>query len=131
MEILRCELNKRLMLGMFFFEAHFAHYPKGAYYKRHCDSFRGAKNRIISTVLYLNSDWKKENGGLLAMYRDEDATEPFATITPHIGNFVLFLSEGIPHEVLTAHAPRASIAGWFRCNDKTQAPALQAPVITP
>ena len=32
---LQCFLNRRLFLGLFSFESHFAHYPPGAYYKRH------------------------------------------------------------------------------------------------
>lgn len=130
METLRCELNRRLMLGLFFYEAHFARYGSGAFYKRHRDSFRGRRNRIISTVLYLNHDWQPEDGGLLAMYADDETSIPFVTIAPELGTFVLFLSEEIPHEVLPANRPRASIAGWFRCNDKTEAPALQAPTAT-
>lgn len=129
METLRGALNRRLMLGLFFYEAHFALYDTGAFYKRHLDSFRGRRNRIISTVLYLNEDWQAEDGGLLTLYRDEETMEPFAAIAPERGTFVLFLSEEIPHEVQVAHRPRASIAGWFRCNDKSGTPALQAPTI--
>ena len=32
------------------------------------------------------------------------------------GKLVIFMSEQIPHEVLPTRKPRASIAGWFRCN---------------
>lgn len=129
MEELRQALNRRLMLGLFFYEAHFALYESGAFYKRHLDSFRGRRNRLISTVLYLNEDWKEEDGGLLALYTDENAPAPFARVLPERGTFVLFLSEDIPHEVQAAFRPRRSIAGWFRCNDKTEAPALQAPTV--
>lgn len=129
METLRQALNERLMLGLFFYEAHFALYESGAFYKRHLDSFRGCRNRLISTVLYLNDGWRTEDGGLPALYADEDAGTPFATIAPERGIFVLFLSEDMPHEVQAAHRPRASIAGWFRCNDKASAPALQVPVL--
>jgi SM-20-related protein len=130
MEILRCELNRRLMLGLFMFEAHFAQYNPDAFYKRHLDSFNGRKNRIISTVLYLNHGWKTEDGGMLALYKDEATHTPFASVMPENGTFVLFLSEEIPHEVQSTQRPRASIAGWFRCNDKFEAPALQVPSIT-
>lgn len=130
MHVLRQELNQRLMLGLFFYEAHFSRYGVGAFYKRHLDSFRGRRNRIISTVLYLNDDWQEEDGGLLALYNTETGQEPFMAIAPQMGTFVLFLSEEVPHEVQPARRPRASIAGWFRCNDKITAPALQAPTAT-
>lgn len=129
MELLRLELNRRLMLGLFFYEAHFAYYGKGAFYKKHVDSFRGAKNRIISTVLYLNPEWRKEYGGVLNMFSDEVAVTPFLSLLPEMGTFVLFLSEDIPHEVTSAYQSRASVAGWFRCSERIKAPALQAPVL--
>lgn len=127
METLRHALNRRLMLGLFFYEAHFALYESGAFYARHLDSFRGRKNRIISTVLYLNEHWQEADGGLLAFYAHEGADIPFTRVMPERGTFVLFLSEEIPHAVETANRPRRSIAGWFRCNDKMEAPALQSP----
>lgn len=130
MATLRGELNRRLMLGLFFYEAHFSRYKSGAFYKRHLDSFRGRRNRLISTVLYLNHNWDMADGGLLAFYADTDSAEPFLSVAPEYGTFVLFLSEEMVHEVLPAHRPRASIAGWFRCNDKAEAPALQAPTAT-
>lgn len=128
MESLRKALNRRLMLGLFFYEAHFALYEQGAFYARHVDSFRGRRNRLISTVLYLNENWQPQDGGLLALY-EENNEVPFLTVAPERGTFVLFLSEEVPHEVQSAARPRASIAGWFRCNDKAEAPALQAPTV--
>lgn len=119
MEQFRLEINRQLMLGLFSYEAHFAVYEPGAFYKRHLDSFKGAKNRIISTVLYLNETWYDEDGGALALYRTEQKGEqPFATIPPVMGTLVVFLSEDIPHEVMTANRRRASIAGWFRCREE-------------
>lgn len=119
MEFLRHELNRRLMLGLFLYEAHFARYDTGAFYARHFDSFRGRRNRIISTVLYLNPGWQPADGGFLALYANSRTPQPFLTVAPELGTFVLFLSEEVPHEVLPALRPRASVAGWFRCNDKS------------
>ncbi|MCC5865336.1 MAG: 2OG-Fe(II) oxygenase [Wenzhouxiangella sp.] len=123
MEALRLTLNRELFLGLFEFEAHFAHYPPGAFYRRHLDSFRGAANRIISTVIYLNEDWREDDGGELLLYPPEqDHSMSSGTVTemtriaPVAGRLALFLSEEIPHEVLTARRDRYSIAGWFRLN---------------
>jgi SM-20-related protein len=115
MEQLRLSLNGELFLGLFEFEGHFAHYPPGAFYRRHLDSFRGAANRLVSMVAYLNPDWQPGDGGELVIY-SEHGTDVLATIEPRAGTMVLFLSEEIPHEVLPAHTDRASIAGWFRLN---------------
>ena len=123
-EALRREVNYRLMLGLFAFEAHFAVYEPGGFYKRHLDSFRGARNRVLSSVLYLNRGWQAGDGGLLRIYAPECGTN-VADVQPEFGTFVTFLSEDIPHEVIPARRERFSIAGWHRCNDRGLAPALQ------
>jgi SM-20-related protein len=118
---LQSYLNKRLFLGLFSFESHFAHYVKGAFYKRHKDAFKGEKNRLLSVVVYLNKSWSTEDGGELVIYqsRSKDFI-PFddksIKVTPGLGTIVVFLSEEFPHEVLPAKRDRYSIAGWFRLN---------------
>ncbi len=115
MEQLRLSLNRELFLGLFEFEAHYAHYPPGGLYQKHLDSFRGAANRIVSAVTYLTESWQPGDGGELVVY-SEDGETVSATIEPRAGTFVMFLSEEIPHEVLTSRTDRTSIAGWFRLN---------------
>ena len=117
-ERLRLALNRRLFLALFEFEAHVALYPPGAFYRRHFDSFRGAANRMVSLVVYLNRDWADSDGGELVLYRPESGEE-MARIVPRAGTLVLFMSEEIEHEVLPTHRDRASIAGWFRLNNTT------------
>lgn len=116
MEDLQQALNQSLFLGLFEYEAHFAHYPPGAFYQRHLDSFRGRANRVISTVGYLNPDWPAEGGGEMVLYQPDDPSQEVARVVPEAGTFACFLSETIPHEVLPTRQPRASIAGWFRRN---------------
>lgn len=115
METLRQGLNRRLFLGLFDYESHFASYEKGAFYQKHIDTLKGQGNRIVSTVTYLNSDWCEVDAGQLQIYSD-DGDEVLQTIAPKIGTMVIFLSEKIPHEVLAANRHRMSIAGWFRVN---------------
>lgn len=114
MENLRCAINRSLFLGLFEYEAHFAVYEPGAYYRKHRDQFSGQRTRVVTTVAYLNEDWHEGNGGELALYSPEDENSLLRLVTPQAGTFVCFLSERIPHEVLETHAQRASIAGWFR-----------------
>ncbi len=118
-EDLRHALNRRLFLGLFEFEAHFAHYPPGAFYRRHLDSFRGAANRVLSTVAYLNDHWQPGDGGELVLYGANEEDEPIR-IAPRGGRLVIFLSEEVPHEVLPARRDRYSIAGWYRLNNSIQ-----------
>lgn len=109
-------LNASLYLGLFEYEAHFAHYPAGAFYRRHLDSFRGPANRVISTVGYLNPDWPRDGGGEMVIFDRHDPDREIARVTPEAGTLVCFLAEQVPHEVLPTRQPRASIAGWFRRN---------------
>lgn len=115
MQQLQLELNRQLFLGLFEYEAHYALYSPGDFYKKHWDSFRGAANRMVTTVSYLNPDWQVEWGGELVMY-DEQDSQIIGRVTPQIGTLVLFMSEQVPHEVKPTLRPRASIAGWFRRN---------------
>lgn len=108
-------LNRRLYLGLFSFESHFAHYSPGDYYKRHYDAFRGAANRVLSIVIYLNPEWGDADCGELVLYRDDLDGEGIR-ILPRSGTMVVFLSETFPHEVLPAARDRYSVAGWFRVN---------------
>ena len=113
MDKLRSALNQRLFLGLCDYEAHFARYNPGAFYKKHSDAFRGKPGRKVSSVFYLNADWDFAAGGELVLY-DEAGTDELVRVAPECGRLVLFLSEEFPHEVLPASRPRQSIAGWFR-----------------
>ena len=116
MSELQQALNHALFLGLFEYEAHFAHYPPGAFYQRHVDSFRGRANRVISTVSYLTPDWPSDAGGEMVIYHPDDPTLEIARVAPEAGTFACFLSETIAHEVLPTRQSRTSIAGWFRRN---------------
>ncbi len=115
MDKLREALNQRLFLGLADYEAHFASYAPGAFYKKHRDAFRGKPGRKLSSVFYLNPGWDLAAGGELVLY-DEAGEQELVRVAPECGRLVLFLSEDFPHEVLPARNPRQSIAGWFRIN---------------
>jgi SM-20-related protein len=110
---LRRTLNRELQLGLFEFEGHFARYPPGAGYRRHQDQHRGSHARVLSCVLYLNSDWKAEDGGQLRLYLDP-ASGSSRDLLPEGGTLVCFLSERFWHEVLPGRRERLSLTGWFR-----------------
>lgn len=114
-EAARLALKAQLFLGLFRFEACFAHYPMGGFYKRHVDALKGARNRVISLVTYLNEAWDSADDGALVIYA-ADGTEA-VRLMPCAGRSVLMLSEQIEHEVRPCHADRHAIAGWWRVND--------------
>lgn len=107
-------LNERLFLGLKRFETHYATFQPGNFYKTHLDSFQGRASRVVSLVLYLNEDWRSEDGGELQVFNRENDSEVCAQVLPEMGRMALFMSEEIPHEVLPAHRTRYSLACWFR-----------------
>jgi SM-20-related protein len=115
MEGLRRGLNRRLFLGLFDYESHFALYPVGGYYDKHVDALEGRSNRTLSAVLYLNRDWHSGHGGELILYPPV-GSEPLRAVLPEMGTLVLFLSKQFPHEVKSARRERLSLTGWFREN---------------
>lgn len=114
MEEYRIALNSRCFLGLLDYEAHFAHYNPGEFYRKHLDAFQGRSNRRVTTVVYLNNGWQSEWGGELEIFTAQD--ESLIKVEPQAGTLVSFLSDEFPHQVLPASQPRLSIAGWFRIN---------------
>lgn len=120
-EHLRQHFNRQFFLGLREFECHFARYPAGAYYRTHLDAFRGTPSRKISLIVYLNRDWRAENGGELIIYPEDTPIDsegalpaPLLTVMPTWGTTVMFLSEDFPHEVRPTQKTRLSLTGWFR-----------------
>lgn len=112
---LREACNRTLYLGLADFEAHFAVYPPGSFYRRHLDRFHSEGRRTLSCLLYLNFDWLPQDGGALRLYlRDEEGQERPLDIQPEAGTFVVFRSDTLEHEVLVAHRERISLTGWLR-----------------
>jgi SM-20-related protein len=107
---LRQLLNEHLFLGLKSSENHFAVYTSGAFYQKHVDRFRDDDSRVISSILYLNSDWKPEHGGELRLHLNTQQHD----IEPVANRLVLFISADIWHEVLPAKAERLSLTGWFK-----------------
>ena len=116
MEALRSGLNSALFLGLFDYECHYAIYGAGTGYAKHSDVLQGARNRVVSTVFYLNEDWQSGDGGELRLFESNGETS-IATVNPNFGSMIIFLSESFPHEVLMAHNKRRSITGWFRVRE--------------
>ena len=113
---LREAVNCSLYMGLSYYEAHFAMYEAGDFYEKHLDAFRGSKNRVLTTVFYLNDAWERSDGGELCIYDENDKL--VEKVLPKKGTLVVFLSDKFPHEVLTAKRTRYSIAGWFRVDKR-------------
>ena len=111
---LRAMLNRELQLGLFEFEGHVALYPPGAAYRKHRDQHRDSQARVLSCVVYLNTDWNAEHGGALRLYLDQEGERDHSDVLPEGGKLVCFLSERFWHEVLPATRERLSLTGWFR-----------------
>ena len=113
-QALQSTLNQNFFLGLKEFECHFAHYSPGQFYDEHIDQARLQSplhgERVISFVLYLNSNWSPEDGGQLSIR----SQTPFVEIDPVEGRLVLFRSDTVPHAVRPATRERWSLTGWFR-----------------
>lgn len=114
MDTLREAMNRSLYLGLREFEAHFARFDQGDFYRTHVDALKGQRNRVVTSVTYLNAEWQPTWGGELVMYHESGVE--LTRVLPRSGVTVLFLSEVFPHQVLPALTSRYSIAGWFRVN---------------
>lgn len=115
LECFRLAINQQLFLGLFEYEGHFAVYPVGSFYKAHLDQHAGARDRILTVILYLNADWQPGDGGELKLWTTPQGREGnYQLIEPRMGTIVCFMSDEFWHEVLPAHKERMSITGWFR-----------------
>jgi len=82
-------LNRNFYLGIRDYECHYTEYPEGTFYKKHVDRHKSGSARVVSFVLYLNSDWKATDGGQLRIYGEDECYED---ILPEAGKLALFLS---------------------------------------
>ena len=92
---LRAYLTNYFRIALPWQECHLATYPSGSFYTRHFDQFRETNNRIFSVILYLNQDWKPDDGGELRVYEDGG----YYDIEPKMGRLVCFRSDLVEHEV--------------------------------
>ncbi|WP_035758356.1 2OG-Fe(II) oxygenase [Hugenholtzia roseola] len=122
-EQVRLALNRAFFLNLRHFEAHFALYPVGSFYKKHLDQHQNVQERLISCVLYLNENWTPQDEGCLRIYQTEphlsaplppNADTPYLDIAPQMGTLVCMRSDTVWHEVLPTKRPRASLTGWLR-----------------
>ena len=105
-------LNRTCFTSITSFESHYSNYEKKSFYKRHIDQFKNEKGRKYSIVLYLNQDWKEEDGGLLSLHPKGGEQ---IDISPLGGRIVLFRSDEMEHEVHASFTrDRRSIAGWLK-----------------
>ena len=117
---LQSQLNEGLFLGLRSFELQAAVYPGGgAHYRRHVDAFPGSENRVVTAIVYLNPDWRPEDGGELLAWAPD-----ITTVAPELGRWVVFLSDRIEHEVQPSFAERWALTAWFRRTPPGVAAAL-------
>ena len=103
-------LNSTCYTGITGYEFHYTLYESGSFYKKHIDQFRNNDSRQYSMIMYLNENWKENDGGELCIY-DGDRSQ---NITPVNGKSVFFKSSKLEHEVLLTNKPRMSITGWLK-----------------
>lgn len=103
-------LNRTCYTGITGYEFHYTLYESGTFYKKHIDQFQNNGSRQYSMIMYLNSDWKVEDGGELRIYHADEEQN----ISPNNGKSVFFKSSDLAHEVLLTNKQRMSITGWLK-----------------
>lgn len=103
-------LNSTCYTGITGYEFHYTLYEKGSFYKKHIDQFQQNGSRAYSMVMYLNADWKQNDGGELRIHHEDNEQN----ISPLNGKSVFFKSSELAHEVLLTNEPRMSITGWLK-----------------
>jgi SM-20-related protein len=103
-------LNSTCYTGITGYEFHYTLYEKGSFYKKHIDQFQQNGSRAYSMVMYLNDDWKQNDGGELRIHHQGSEQN----IAPLNGKSVFFKSSELAHEVLVTNKPRLSITGWLK-----------------
>ncbi|MCC5885457.1 MAG: 2OG-Fe(II) oxygenase [Gammaproteobacteria bacterium] len=109
MEGLRRVLNEQLFLGLHEYECHLTTYPRGSFYRRHLDQFADQARRQISTIFYLNPNWRETDGGALRIETDQG----IHSVLPEAGTLVAFRAADFWHEVRRARRLRLSVTGWY------------------
>jgi SM-20-related protein len=103
-------LNSTCYTGITGCEFHYTLYEKGSFYAKHIDQFKNNGSRQYSMIMYLNENWKENDGGELCIHHPDR----LQNITPVQGKSVFFKSSELEHEVLVTNQPRMSITGWLK-----------------
>eukprot|EP00746_Dinoflagellata_sp_MGD_P030866 gnl/MRDRNA2_/MRDRNA2_173297_c0_seq1.p1 gnl/MRDRNA2_/MRDRNA2_173297_c0~~gnl/MRDRNA2_/MRDRNA2_173297_c0_seq1.p1 ORF type:complete len:376 (-),score=72.17 gnl/MRDRNA2_/MRDRNA2_173297_c0_seq1:338-1315(-) len=100
-----------------------ATYDHGAEYQYHKDSYDGADNsRMLTVLLYVNPDWDPADNGELRVFAGNPKTgdgkqtdtgkEPYADIVPMCGRLVVLQSREVWHAVRMPKKPRWALTLW-------------------
>lgn len=116
---LQTSLNQDLLMNINQLEMHFARYPSNSPgYHCHLDQMPATSTfnrgeRLLSFVIYLNSQWQIGDGGEFCVH-SPDNKEILQHVEPKPGRAVFFLSDKIWHSVAPTAQERWSLTGWFR-----------------
>lgn len=112
------DVAERLRFVDFANPAMFAIYPGDASrYVKHVDNTLGTDGRRLTAIIYLNRDWKPEDGGRLRIFEPTMASvQAKADVDPLWNRLLLFWStKEVPHEVLSSYRDRTAVSIWYIC----------------
>ena len=104
-------------------------------FRKNCDNVCSAgggdecNGRRLTAILYLNMEWKPEDGGELLLYPPiplgadplETAGGAIGRVAPMGNRLLLFYADvRVPHEVLPAYADRLAITLWYYDSSEVQ-----------
>lgn len=96
-------------------DAMLACYEGGAHYRPHWDADvhrRGdqGRDRRLSTIVYLNPGWRREDGGALRVLDPKEGG--WFRVWPELGTVIVFRGDRILHEVQASRARRMALTCW-------------------
>ncbi|CAJ1395020.1 unnamed protein product [Effrenium voratum] len=103
-------------------------------YLRHLDNVRqqGHCGRILTTILYLNDDWREADGGAIRLFEASPPLQVRAELLPEGNRLLCFWADEVPHEVLPPKRDRFACTFWYLDRDAdpssvafAEAPAVQ------
>lgn len=109
-------------------DAMLAIYPgEGARFAKHIDNSTG-DGRRLTCLVYLNPNWKREDGGALRLFPKSKNGEAAVAVDiyPEAGRFAMFYSADIAHEVMPTYAHRHAITMWYYDQSERIAAVTQA-----
>lgn len=104
-------------------------------YLRHLDNERlkGHCGRILTTILYLNPEWRDADGGSIRLFEVDPPLQVRGELLPLGNRLLAFWADEVPHEVLPPFKDRFACTFWYLDRDVDpssvgfeKAPATQA-----
>jgi 2OG-Fe(II) oxygenase superfamily len=95
----------------------------GGCFPIHLDSDPSVDNRVVTAILYLNENWKRDHGGELRLYPYPSVTQ--TDVEPMDGRLVLLSATERHHRVMPSTTSRYAVTLWLSGSTSAKIPTPQ------